>query len=162
MARRTAALVGAVRPTLPASMYPAPDTPSWDDADNPAPLPAPALSRDGASRLGGVAAMDSQNRVSILKAASCLGWYDATLLVVTCELGRLTVAQGSPQRRREAVATYKGGRLTLSRAARGCLGVASGDQVVVCAAAGRGAMVLMAGADVFQILDGPASATPAA
>jgi hypothetical protein len=48
--------------------------------------------------------MDAQNRLSVLKAANALGLDDGTSLVVRCELGRLTVAQGSPQRRREAEA----------------------------------------------------------
>ena len=139
VARRTAALVAAVRPALPASLYPV----SGARAD-----------ADGAARVGGFATMDAQNRLCIAKAASTLGWDDATTLVVTCELGRLTVAQGSPQRRRESVATYQGGRLTLSRASRGCLGLISGDQVIVCTAPGGDAMVLMAAADVLQMLTG--------
>ena len=153
VARRTAALVAAVRPALPASLYPV--SGARADADGAAPAPAPALPpRDGATRVGGFATMDAQHRVCIAKAASTLGWDDATTLVVTCELGRLTVAQGSPQRRRESVATYQGGRLTLSRASRGCLGLISGDQVIVCTAPGGDAMVLMAAADVLQMLTG--------
>lgn len=155
MARRTAALVANVRPTLPAAM----SSHVGAGADNVVALPIPGLApRDGATRVGGFAAMDAQHRVCIAKAATTLGWDDATALVVTCELGRLTVAQGSPQRRRESVATYQGGRLTLSRAARGCLGLVSGDQVIVCTAPGGDAMVLMAGADVLQMLTGPAPA----
>lgn len=100
--------------------------------------------------------MDAQNRVCLLKAARALGWDDATPLAVVFELGRITVRPGSPQTRREAVARYKDGRLTLSPAARGCLGVTSGDQLVVCTHPGGKAMFLMAGADVFQMLTGPA------
>ena len=159
IARRTAALVAGVRPALPASMSPL----LGPAADNVFPLPNPGPPpRDGATRVGGFATMDAQHRVSIAKAATALGWVEATALVVTCELGRLTVAQGLPQRRRESVAKYRGGRLTLSRAARGCLSLISGDQVVVGTAAGGGAMVLMAGADVLQMLTGPAPAATSA
>ena len=155
MARRTAALVAAVRPALPASIYPAPGA----DADNVVALPNPGLPpRDGAARVGGFATMDAQNRLCIAKAAIALGWDDRTALVVVCELGRLTVTEGSPQHRRDAMAKYTDGRLTLSRAARGCLGITGGDQVVVCTAPGGGAMVLMAGADVLQMLTGPGPA----
>ena len=155
MARRTAALVAAVRPALPVSMYPAPGARA--DDDGAAPAPAPSLPpRDGAARVGEIATMDGQNRVCLLKAAKPLGWDDATPLVVVSELGRITVRAGSPQTRRDAVAKFKAGRLTLSPAARGCLGVASGAQLVLCTHPGGAAMVLMAGADVFQMLTGPA------
>ena len=159
MARRTAALVANMRPALPAAMLSRPGA----DADNVVALPNPGLPpRDGATRVGGFAAMDAQNRVCIAKAATALGWDDQTALVVVCELGRITVAEGSPQHRRDTTAKYADGRLTLSRAARGCLGLTTGDQVVLATAPSGGAMVLMAGADVLQMLTGPAPAATCA
>jgi hypothetical protein len=136
-------------------MYPAPGAHTGDDGAAPAPAPSLPF-RDGAARVGEIATMDGQNRVCLLKVAKPLGWDDATPLVVVSELGRITVRAGSPQTRRDAVAKYKAGRLTLSPAARGCLGVTSGSQLVMCTHPGGDAMVLMAGADVFQMLTGPA------
>lgn len=153
-AHRTTALLAGLRPlgAAPANLAAGRDT-----GLAPALLLAPVhrAPRDGAGRTGVFAAMDAQNRVSIIKVSSALGWTDATPVVVTCEPGRVIARPGVPAKPTELRAKFVGGRLTLPAAARANLWVRTGDQVVAATVPGTDSLVLAAAADVLQQMTGP-------
>lgn len=118
--------------------------------------------RDGAERAMAVAAMDAQNRIAVAKIAAGAGWDpEGAPVVVTCAPGEVRARLGLQQVPTEIPARYVGGRLTLPAAARACLGVVAGDLVAAAAMAGGGELVLVAGADLAQLLTGAVAAPEA-
>ena len=117
--------------------------------------PSPWVGRDGMERALVCAAMDAQNRVAITKLAPALDWPPNAPVVVHVEPGRVRVALGVPMSPTEIASRYVAGRLTLPAAARARLDLAPGD-AVVATTAGDGQIVLVAGADIAQLITGTA------
>ena len=117
--------------------------------------------RDGATRHGQAAPIDAQNRVSLGKALSALGWDQRTLLVAARENGHYVVRAGddSPLLTRVPVDAQR--RLTLPPAVLGGLDVRPGDQIQAAVVVDTAELHLFAAADALQLLTGalPAGAS---
>jgi hypothetical protein len=180
---RTATRVAAIRAPYPgvdalapATVPPTPGTPTQapdGDGDGGAGQlatvvhladRAPRPARDGATRHGQIAPIDPQNRVSLGKALSALGWTSETFLVAAREDRHTVVraAADSPLLTRVPVDAQR--RLTLPPAVLAGLDVGRGDQVVAVAVTETAELHLFAAGDALQLLTGalPAAATDAA
>ena len=177
---RTATRVAAIRAPYPgvdalapATAPPTPGTPTQaPDSDGDAGQlatvvhladRAPRPARDGATRHGQIAPIDPQNRVSLGKALSALGWTSETFLVAAREDRHTVVraAADSPLLTRVPVDAQR--RLTLPPAVLAGLDVGRGDQVVAVAVTETAELHLFAAGDALQLLTGalPAAATDA-
>jgi hypothetical protein len=111
--------------------------------------------RDGATRVGSIALLETGNRANVAKAANALGWSQGQELVLRLTGAQATVSPGRPGAPDEHAVSVDGkGRLRLPPAAVGCLGVDPGGQILAVAVPAAGTLLMLAAADLLQAVTG--------
>ncbi len=117
----------------------------------------PRPARDGGTRHGQIAPIDAQNRVSLGKALSALGWTPDTFLAAARENGHIVVRAAADSPLLTPVPVDAQRRLTLPPAVLGTLDVRPGDQVLAGVVVDTAELHLFAAADALQLLTGALS-----
>lgn len=153
---RTARVVGRIRAPFPSPRAVSAAVDPGADADVvPLPRRDGAPARDGVERRAAVGLLDGQNRLSLGKVLTALGWDAATPLVAVCSPREVVITAGTALRPTLTPVPVDGDRrLTLGPTITGALDVGPGEQVVAVAVPSVGELHLRAAADALQLITG--------